>query len=238
MSRILLADDSPHAQRMGEAILRDEGFEVVSVTDGETALKRLADVDPDVVVAAASTPLRTGYQICDYIKTTPRHRHARVVLTTGALDSINEDEYHRVRADGALKKPFEASVMLAMIRPLVESAAEARSGTPVEEPPTEEPLANEPPVEEPRVEKLPPNSPDPPDAALAAAVAAHAVAVESSDDPPPVRVRTFRRDDAPPAEIDPERVRAAVAIAVDAVLPDLIDALTEKVLVALGHTPK
>jgi len=38
MSRILLADDSPHAQRMGERILREEGFEVVSVTDGETAL--------------------------------------------------------------------------------------------------------------------------------------------------------------------------------------------------------
>ena len=36
MSIILLADDSPHAQRMGERILRDEGFEVVSVTDGET----------------------------------------------------------------------------------------------------------------------------------------------------------------------------------------------------------
>ena len=42
MSRILLADDSPHAQRMGELILREEGFEVVSVTDGETALVRLA----------------------------------------------------------------------------------------------------------------------------------------------------------------------------------------------------
>ena len=35
MSRILLADDSPHAQRMGERILREEGYEVVSLTDGE-----------------------------------------------------------------------------------------------------------------------------------------------------------------------------------------------------------
>ena len=45
MSRILLADDSPHAQRMGERILREEGFEVVTVTDGNTALMRLADVE-------------------------------------------------------------------------------------------------------------------------------------------------------------------------------------------------
>ena len=33
MSRILLADDSPHAQRMGERILAGEGFEVVTVSD-------------------------------------------------------------------------------------------------------------------------------------------------------------------------------------------------------------
>ena len=39
MSIILLADDSPHAQRMGERILREEGFEVVSLTNGDTALR-------------------------------------------------------------------------------------------------------------------------------------------------------------------------------------------------------
>ena len=58
MTRILLADDSPHAQRMGERILREEGFEVVTVTDGQTALMRLADVDPDVVFADVSLPRR------------------------------------------------------------------------------------------------------------------------------------------------------------------------------------
>src|SRR5579864_4833139 len=51
MSRILLADDSPHAQRMGERILREEGFEVVSLTDGNTTLLRLDDVDPDLILA-------------------------------------------------------------------------------------------------------------------------------------------------------------------------------------------
>ena len=51
MSRILLADDSPHAQRMGERILRDEGYEVVTVSDGDSALMRLEDVDPDLVLA-------------------------------------------------------------------------------------------------------------------------------------------------------------------------------------------
>ena len=50
MSRILLVDDSPHAQRMGERILADEGYEVVTVSNADSALIRLDDVDPDVVI--------------------------------------------------------------------------------------------------------------------------------------------------------------------------------------------
>ena len=78
MSRILLADDSPHAQRMGERILREEGYEVVTVSDGETVLIRLDDVDPDVVLADAIMPNRSGYEICQFVKMSPRHVHTRV----------------------------------------------------------------------------------------------------------------------------------------------------------------
>jgi CheY-like chemotaxis protein len=126
MSRILLADDSPHAQRMGERILREEGFEVVTVTDGETALLRLPDVDPDVVMADVFLPHRSGYEICRYIKSHPRYRHARVVLLAGLLEPVDEAEAQRVQSDGVLKKPFEASVMMAAIRPLAEAAQAAR----------------------------------------------------------------------------------------------------------------
>ena len=59
MSTILLADDSPHAQRMGERILREEGFEVSSVADEAAALVRLSEVDPDLVIADAFLPGRS-----------------------------------------------------------------------------------------------------------------------------------------------------------------------------------
>ncbi len=64
-------DDSAHAQRMGEFILREEGFEIVSVTDGATAMVRLADVDPDLVLADVDLPGHNGYDLCRFIKTTP-----------------------------------------------------------------------------------------------------------------------------------------------------------------------
>ena len=106
MSRILLADDSPHAQRMGERILREEGFEVVTVTDGATALLRMADVDPDVVLADVSLPTRSGYDLCREIKSRPRHQHVRVILTAGLIEPVDEEQALAVRSDGVLRKPF------------------------------------------------------------------------------------------------------------------------------------
>ncbi len=179
MSRILLAEDSPHAQRMGERILREEGYEVVTVTDGETALLRLDDVDPDLILVDVAVPSRSGYQICEHVKRTAVYAHIRVVLTSGAVTAIDSEEALRVNADGSLQKPFEASVLLGIIGPLLGKA-----------PPRAKPSGR----------------------------------ANGSD-------ASFPKI----ALIDPERVRAAVTMALDSSMPAMIDAITEKVLVALDQ---
>src|ERR1700728_1353688 len=126
MSRILLADDSPHAQRMGERILREEGFEVVSLTDGNAAMLRLADVDPDLILADVFLPGKSGFELCRYVKSEPRFKHVRVVLTAGLLEPFDEDEAKRAGCDAILKKPFEASKVVGTIDPLVKEAQLAR----------------------------------------------------------------------------------------------------------------
>ncbi len=189
MSIILLADDSPHAQRMGERILREEGFEVVSLTNGETALLRLADVDPDLVIADVFLPGRNGFELCRHVKSL--YRHVRVILTAGLLEQFDEDEARRAGCDAILKKPFEASVVMQTIRPLIAEAQMARG--------------------------------------LFAEAIAEATPVPS---PTPAGVPSVAPQ---PAPLDPERIEAAITLALDAALPALIREITEKVLVALGH---
>jgi CheY-like chemotaxis protein len=128
MARILLADDSPHAQRMGERILREEGHEVVSVTDADTALVRLTDVDPDLVLVDVSLPGMTGYDLCREVKSRPEHSHVRVLLLAGVLEPVEESAVAAARCDGVIKKPFEASVVMDVIRPLI---AQAQADKPV-----------------------------------------------------------------------------------------------------------
>jgi len=56
----------------------------------------------------------------------PRHRHVRVILTAGVLETIDPEQTKRVEADGTLQKPFEASVLVAAVRSLAEAAAADR----------------------------------------------------------------------------------------------------------------
>lgn len=190
MSRILLADDSPHAQRMGERILREEGYEVVSLTDGNAAMLRLADVDPDLILADVFLPGTSGFDLCRFVKSEPRFKHVRVVLTAGLLETFDEEEAKRAGCDAILKKPFEASKLVATIDPLVKESEQARG------------LFGE------QITSTP---------AL------------------PETVKPAEPAPTPPPPIDPERVRAAVTIALDAALPAMIQEITERVLIALGH---
>jgi CheY-like chemotaxis protein len=219
MSRILLADDSPHAQRMGERILREEGFEVVSVTDGETALKRLAEVDPDLIVADVFLPGKNGFELCRFVKSQPSHRHVKVIMTAGLLEVFDEDEARRAGADAIIKKPFEASAVIAAIKPLVVEAQVARGVSPHDRvapaaaaQSAAAPLATPEPAAAPAIKRVP-IAPKPHTTFVAA--------------PKPAQV--------PPAPepIDSELVRAAVTVALDAVMTSLVDEITERVVLAL-----
>jgi CheY-like chemotaxis protein len=180
---------------MGERILREEGYEVVSLTDGNVAMLRLPDVDPDLILADVFLPGTSGFDLCRYVKGEPRFKHVRVVLTAGLLEAFDEDEAKRAGCDAILKKPFEASKLVATIDPLVKESQLARG------------LFADQITSAPVVPEVVPEPPKP------------------AEPPPP-----------PPApEIDPERVRAAITIALDAALPAMIQEITERVLIALGH---
>ena len=129
MSLILLADDSPHALRMGEQILREEGYDVVCAATGTDAARWLAAVDPDIVMADAFLPGCDGLELCRQIRS--GSRHARVVLTAGSLEDLDEATAKNVGCDAVLRKPFEASEVLKTVAPLARAAALARqSGLP------------------------------------------------------------------------------------------------------------
>lgn len=128
MGAILLADNSPHARRMGERILRDEGYAVECVADGEAALERLSSMelraDLDLVIADAYLAGRSGFDLCRKVKAS--RPHTRVILTGGLLEPLDEEEARRAGSDAVVRKPFEATAFLEVVRQQVQEARMTR----------------------------------------------------------------------------------------------------------------
>jgi CheY-like chemotaxis protein len=126
-ARILVADDNSNIQRMVALALKDHGIDVLAVGNGEAAVRSMAQVTPDLILADVFMPVRSGYEVCEYVKNDSRYSHIPVVLLLGAFDPLDENEAKRVGADGVLKKPFvPPDPMIALVKALLEKSAPER----------------------------------------------------------------------------------------------------------------
>src|ERR1700730_3594679 len=103
---------------MGRKILADAGYEGVTVNNGSAALKRIAELKPDLIVLDVYMPGYSGLEVCQRLKDAPETAHIPVLLTVGKLEPFKPEEARRVRADAHIVKPFEASELLTAITKL------------------------------------------------------------------------------------------------------------------------
>ncbi|MCU1306462.1 MAG: response regulator receiver protein [Acidobacteriaceae bacterium] len=123
-TKILLADDSMTAQKMGKDILTTAGYEVTAVSNGAAASKKLVDKF-DVIILDVYMPGYSGLEVCEKIRANMEIAKTPVLLTVGKMEHYEPADTQRVKADGVIIKPFEATDLLAVVRKLVEKAAAA-----------------------------------------------------------------------------------------------------------------
>jgi CheY-like chemotaxis protein len=112
---VLLADDSVTAQNMGRRILMDAGYEVITVNNGSAALKKIHENRPDLIVLDVYMPGYGGLEVCQRLKESDETMKIPVLLSVGKMEPFKPEEARRVRADGHIVKPFEASELLAAL---------------------------------------------------------------------------------------------------------------------------
>ena len=127
-SRILLADDSITIQKVVNLTFADEGIEVVAVSSGDIAERRLPEISPDLVLADIFMPGKNGYELCEAIKENSQFQHVPVVLLVGAFEPFDQAEANRVKADAHLTKPFESRTLVETVRRLITDRGLPASG--------------------------------------------------------------------------------------------------------------
>ena len=90
----------------------------MTVNNGPAALKKLAELEPDLVILDIYMPGYGGIEVCQKIKENAATSSIPVLLTVGKLEPFRVDEARRVHADAHLVKPFEATELLAALTKL------------------------------------------------------------------------------------------------------------------------
>ena len=110
------------AQNMGKKILSEAGYDVVAVSNGAAAVKKIAEQKPDIIILDVYMPGYTGLEVCEKVRGSIDTLKTPVLLTVGKLEPYKPEDANRVKADGLIVKPFEASDLLAAVQKLEAQA--------------------------------------------------------------------------------------------------------------------
>ncbi|MCU0238860.1 MAG: response regulator [Pyrinomonadaceae bacterium] len=126
--KLLLADDSITIQKVVNLTFADEGIEVISVSDGDSAMQKLTEITPDLVMADVHMPGISGYQMCEKIRESQQFGSTPVILLVGSFEPFDEEEAKRVGADDYLTKPFQSiRQLVSKVTTLLEAGRQSNN---------------------------------------------------------------------------------------------------------------
>ena len=113
--RIMVIDDSRTIRRTAESLLKKEGFEVITATDGFEALSLIADHRPDLILLDIMMPRLDGYQTCALIKHHREFKQTPVIMLSSKDGLFDRARGRVVGADAYITKPFSRDDLLSTI---------------------------------------------------------------------------------------------------------------------------
>lgn len=119
MKRILVVEDTPDNLEMMLVLFRTEGFDVVSATDGESAVQLAESYRPDLIVMDIQLPVIDGYEATRRIRRIDSLAATPILAVTSYAMS---DDYRRSKeagCDAYLVKPAMPRDILAKARELL-----------------------------------------------------------------------------------------------------------------------
>ena len=112
---VVVDDERALAELVGTYLTRD-GFEVSMAHDGQQAVERAREVDPDVMVLDLGLPVLDGVEVCRQVRT---FSDCYILMLTARTEEIDKLIGLSVGADDYLTKPFSPREMLARIHAML-----------------------------------------------------------------------------------------------------------------------
>ena len=121
--KVMVIDDSKTIRRTAETLLRKEGCEVVTATDGFEALAKISDQQPQIIFVDIMMPRLDGYQTCALIKNNQMFKGTPVIMLSSKDGLFDRARGRIVGSEHYLTKPFTKDELLNAIETHVGALA-------------------------------------------------------------------------------------------------------------------
>lgn len=120
--RVLLIEDEPNIIEAISFILSRDGWTVHTHEDGETAMDKVRNQPPDLIILDVMLPGRSGFDILRDIRAEEASRALPVMMLTARGQTKDRDLALRLGANHFMTKPFSNQDVRDYVRKLMEEA--------------------------------------------------------------------------------------------------------------------
>jgi two-component system alkaline phosphatase synthesis response regulator PhoP len=116
--KILIADDEPDIIEIISFHLIKAGFEVITAVDGSEAIEKAKQFEPDCIILDVMMPKRTGFEVCEYLRSNSQFDKTLIVLLTALNDEVSHIKGLELGGDDFVSKPISPKVLISRITAL------------------------------------------------------------------------------------------------------------------------
>ncbi|WP_016855573.1 response regulator transcription factor [Halomonas smyrnensis] len=128
MRKVLIVDDEPNIVLSLEFLMQQAGFEVVTAEDGETALARVSETRPDLMLLDISLPGIGGFDVLERLRADPDVARLPIIMLTAHGREVEREKGLALGADDYITKPFSTRELVERVKRLLGDAG--REGEP------------------------------------------------------------------------------------------------------------
>src|SRR5947209_16375893 len=116
MANILVVEDEQLIARLLKETLEIDGYEVVTVLNGEDAVQYVLRETPHLIILDLTLPGIDGYEVVRRLRNHPKTMHIPIVVLSALSETADKVQAFEVGVDDYITKPFHTDELLARIR--------------------------------------------------------------------------------------------------------------------------
>jgi two-component system alkaline phosphatase synthesis response regulator PhoP len=116
--KILIADDEPDIIEIISFHLMKAGYDVATARDGSEAIEKAKQFEPDCIILDVMMPKRTGFEVCEYLRSNSQFDKTLIVLLTALNDEASHIKGLELGGDDFVTKPISPKVLVSRITAL------------------------------------------------------------------------------------------------------------------------